>query len=102
MLPPESTNVKTKFAQYHAFEDQAKRLEIAKKFIEAKFNKSQAVLDYLKLRYPEFNFDVSNERKKLEEVKTIKEIMGVEGVWHGDTGMSFQKPFQKSMSYVQE
>ncbi|WP_332881983.1 CRISPR-associated endonuclease Cas1 [Methanosarcina horonobensis] len=39
MLPPESTNVKTKFAQYHAFEDQEKRVEIAKKFIEAKFKK---------------------------------------------------------------
>src|SRR5512141_486362 len=76
MLPPESTNVKTKFAQYHAFEDQEKRLEIAKKFIEAKFNKSQAVLDYLKLRYPEVEFNVSDELKKLEGTKTIKEIMG--------------------------
>jgi CRISPR-associated protein Cas1 len=79
MLPPESTNVKTKFAQYHAFEDQEKRLEIAKKFIEAKFNKSQAVLDYLKLRYPEINFDSSDELKKLEEARTIREVMGVEG-----------------------
>ncbi|MGB9939239.1 CRISPR-associated endonuclease Cas1 [Methanosarcina sp.] len=39
MLPPESTNVKTKFAQYQAFEDQEKRVEIAKKFIEAKLKK---------------------------------------------------------------
>ncbi|WP_281085527.1 CRISPR-associated endonuclease Cas1 [Methanosarcina acetivorans] len=31
MLPPESTNVKTKFAQYHVFEDKEARLEIAKK-----------------------------------------------------------------------
>lgn len=36
MLPPESTNVKIKFAQYHTFEDKEPRLEIAKKFIEAK------------------------------------------------------------------
>ncbi|WP_292372616.1 CRISPR-associated endonuclease Cas1 [Methanosarcina sp. UBA411] len=79
MLPPESTNVKTKFAQYHAFEDQEKRVEIAKKFIEAKFNKSQAVVDYLKLMHPEIHFDVSDELKKLEEVKTIKELMGIEG-----------------------
>jgi CRISPR-associated protein Cas1 len=79
MLPPESTNVKTKFAQYHAFEDQKNRVEIAKKFIEAKFNKSQVVLDYLKSRYPKINFDISDELEKLERAKTIKEIMGVEG-----------------------
>jgi len=79
MLPPESTNVKTKFAQYHAFEDQKKRVEIAKKFIEAKFNKSQSAIDYLKLRYPELNFDISDELEKLEGAKTIREIMGVEG-----------------------
>jgi len=79
MLPPESTNVKTKFAQYHAFEDQKKRVEIAKKFIEAKFNKSQSVIDYLKLRYPEVNFDISDELSKLDGAKTIREIMGVEG-----------------------
>jgi len=53
MLPPESTNVKTKFAQYHAFEDQEKRLEIAKKFIEAKFDKSKSFLDFLSQRYPD-------------------------------------------------
>lgn len=79
MLSPESTNVKTKFAQYHASEDQEKRVEIAKKFIETKFNKSQTVLDYLNSRYPEVNFDISDELKKLEGAKTIKEIMGVEG-----------------------
>ncbi|WP_243466700.1 CRISPR-associated endonuclease Cas1 [Methanosarcina mazei] len=28
--------MKTKFAQYHAFEDKETRLEIAKRFIEAK------------------------------------------------------------------
>jgi CRISP-associated protein Cas1 len=79
MLPPESTNVKTKFAQYHAFEDQVKRVEIAKKFIEAKFNKSQAVIDYLKLRYPEIEFNVSDELRRLKGAKTIKEVMGIEG-----------------------
>ena len=55
ILPPESTNVKTKFAQYHVFEDQEARLEIAKKFIEAKFEKSKTVLDFLSQRYTEIN-----------------------------------------------
>lgn len=51
---------------------------LAPSLIEIKFNKSQEVLDYLKLRYIEVNFNVSNELKKLEGVKDIKEIMGVE------------------------
>lgn len=57
MLPPESTNLRTKFAQYHAFEDKKVRLEIAKKFIEAKFDKSKAVFEFLSQRYPEIKFD---------------------------------------------
>lgn len=45
ILPLESTNVKTKFAQYDAFEDEEARLEIAKKVIEAKFEKSKTFLE---------------------------------------------------------
>lgn len=64
---PESTNVKTKFVQYHAFEEKKARLEIAKKFIEAKFYKSKAVLDFLSQRYPEIKFDALDELTKLKE-----------------------------------
>ncbi len=79
MLPPESTNVKTKFAQYHAFENEDTRISIAKKFIEAKFDKSQVILDYLKQRYPSIEYDFSEDNEKLKKAKTIKEIMGMEG-----------------------
>ncbi|WMW22919.1 CRISPR-associated endonuclease Cas1 [Methanolobus mangrovi] len=79
MLPPESTNVKTKFAQYHAFEDDKARVKIAKNFIDAKFDKTQVVLDYLKQRYPESDYDFTEDFNKLKKTKTIKEIMGVEG-----------------------
>jgi CRISPR-associated protein Cas1 len=79
MLPPESTNFKTKFAQYHAFEDEKARVKIAKNFIEAKFDKTLVVLDYLKQRYPEIEYDLTEDFEKLEKAKTIKEIMGVEG-----------------------
>jgi len=79
MLPPESTNVKTKFAQYHAFEDEKARVKISKKFIEAKFDKSLVVLDYLKQRYPTIDYDFTEDFEKLKKAKTIKEIMGVEG-----------------------
>jgi CRISPR-associated protein Cas1 len=79
MLPPESTNVKTKFAQYHAFEDEKARVKIAKNFIEAKFDKTLVLLDYLKQRYPEIEYDLTEDFEKLKKAKAIKEIMGVEG-----------------------
>lgn len=79
MLPPESTNVKTKFAQYHAYEDKEIRLRLAKKFIEAKFDKSQVVLNYLKQRYPEIENDFSKDSSKLADANNIKEVMGAEG-----------------------
>src|SRR6056297_3270319 len=65
MQPPESTNVKTKFAQYHAYEDQESRVKIARKFIEAKFDKSIVVMNYLKQRYPEIDYDFSEDIEKL-------------------------------------
>ena len=79
MLPPESTNVKTKFAQYHAYENKDSRLKIARKFIEAKFDKSLVVLDYLNQRYPEIEYDFSADIEKLKSPKTIRETMGIEG-----------------------
>ncbi|WMW25033.1 CRISPR-associated endonuclease Cas1 [Methanolobus sediminis] len=79
MLPPESTNVKTRFAQYHAFEEEKARVKIAKNFIEAKFDKSQVVLDYLKQRYLSVDYDFTEDFEKLKKAKSIKEIMGVEG-----------------------
>jgi CRISPR-associated protein Cas1 len=79
MLPPESTNVKTKFAQYHAYKNEDSRVKIAKKFIEAKFDKSIVVMDYLKQRYPSIEYDFSEDIEKLSTAETIKEIMGVEG-----------------------
>ncbi|SES84820.1 CRISPR-associated protein, Cas1 family [Methanococcoides vulcani] len=79
MLPSESTNVKTKFAQYHAYEDQDTRVKLARKFIEAKFSKSEAVLDYLQQRYPEIEYDFTDDKARLEKAKSIREILGVEG-----------------------
>ena len=79
MLPPESANVKIKFAQYHAFENEETRLKIARKFIEAKISKSQAVLDYLKQRYSEVDYDFTTDKGKIKNVKSIRELMGIEG-----------------------
>ncbi len=100
LLSPDRTNVKTKFAQYHAFEDEETRISIARKFIEAKFDKSQVVLDYLKQRYPEVNYDFSKDKEKLKSAKTVREIMVLRAVLPGNTGMSFQKQFLRNMISV--
>jgi CRISPR-associated protein Cas1 len=51
--------------------------------IEAKFNKSQALLDHLKLRYPEVKFDVSDQLIRLRDIKRVSELMGMEGTLAG-------------------
>jgi len=79
MLPPESVQVKTKFAQYDVYRDSDKRLKLAKNFLESKFSRTQLVLDWLKQRYPEINTDFSNELPNLKKGKTIPEIMMLEG-----------------------
>ncbi|AFV22383.1 CRISPR-associated protein, Cas1 family [Methanolobus psychrophilus R15] len=79
MLPPESTNIKIKFSQYHAYEDEDIRAKIAKNLIEAKFDKSKVVLDYLKQRYPAIEYDFLEDIGKLNAAKSVREIMGVEG-----------------------
>lgn len=79
MLPPESVQVKTKFAQYRAFEDKKLRLDLAKKFITSKFDRTQIVLDYLHQRYPEVNPEIRSESAKLDGARTIREVMGIEG-----------------------
>ncbi|RPJ72745.1 MAG: hypothetical protein EHM20_13360 [Alphaproteobacteria bacterium] len=67
----ESTNVKTKFAQFMILKTRKKRVEIAKKFIETKFDKSRAVLDFRSQRFPETKFDVLDEREKLISLKCL-------------------------------
>jgi len=52
MFLPESTNIKIKFVQYQAYEDEDARVKIARNLIEARFDKSKVVMDYLKQRYP--------------------------------------------------
>lgn len=79
MLPSESTNIKTKFAQYHAFENQESRIKIARGFVEAKVDKSTVVLDFLNQRYPTVDFDFSEDIDKLNNINSIRDILGVEG-----------------------
>ncbi|QQR92682.1 MAG: CRISPR-associated endonuclease Cas1 [Candidatus Iainarchaeum archaeon] len=79
LLPPESTNVQTKFNQYKIYENYIERVKISKALINAKFARTKLVLDYLKPKYPEIKTDFSNEWNKIEQVKDIPEIMMIEG-----------------------
>ncbi len=77
VLSLESKQTKLKFAQYRAYESPL-RIEIARNLIDAKIQRSKAVLDWLKERYPDVNSDVSKEYRKLPSTKTISEIMLIE------------------------
>jgi len=75
ILPSESVQVKTKFSQYSSYRDSELRLELAKKFIEAKFIRSKILLEWLKSRYPKIDYDFSSEEENLDNASTMKEIM---------------------------
>jgi CRISPR-associated protein Cas1 len=51
MFLPESTNIKIKFVQYQAYEDEDTRVKTARNLIEARFDNFKVVMDYLKQRY---------------------------------------------------
>lgn len=78
MLPKESVQVKTKFAQYSSYRDEKLRLEIAQEIIRGKVQRSKAVLEWLKSRYSNINYDFSKEETRLEEAKNIKELITAE------------------------
>jgi CRISPR-associated protein Cas1 len=78
MLPAESVQVKTKFAQYEAYKDEKLRISIARKIIQAKVERSKTLLEWLKTRYPEIEYDFSSEEERLKDATTIAEIIRAE------------------------
>jgi len=78
ILPPEAKQTKLKFVQYRAYES-PKRIQIAKGLIGGKFHSTKAVLKWLKERYPQINDSIEKESFKLNKVKTILEILMIEG-----------------------
>jgi CRISP-associated protein Cas1 len=100
MLPPESVQVKTKFAQYRAFEDPKQRLTIAKKIIEGKFVRTQLVLDYLNQRYPEVSTQLPQDSDNLKDGQTIREVMGVESVVAGYYWEQIRKIIPKQIEFA--
>jgi CRISP-associated protein Cas1 len=78
ILPQEAKQTKLKFKQYEAYKSQ-KRIEIAKKLIKAKIERTKDVLSWLKERYPTVNDRIDKIAFALSIVKTIQEIMNIEG-----------------------
>ena len=78
ILPQEAKQTKLKFKQYEAYKSQ-KRIEIAKKLIEVKIERTKEILTWLKERYPKINERIEKESKRLNDTKTIQEILMVEG-----------------------
>lgn len=78
ILPPEGVQVKTRFAQYSSYRNDKLRLELAKKFIIAKIERTKSVLKFLKLKYENIEYDFSEEEFKLKISKDVKEINLIE------------------------
>ncbi len=75
MLPPESVQVKTKFSQYSSYRNSELRLELAKKFIEAKLVRSKILLEWVKSRYPNIKFELFQEKENMQNARDIREVM---------------------------
>lgn len=86
VLIPEIKKGATRFNQYKVFDGKG-RVDIAKKFIDAKIASSITVLNWLTQRYPELkdtkkaSFDELNLYKgDLAGAATISQILGIEGM----------------------
>jgi CRISPR-associated protein Cas1 len=78
ITPPESVQVKTKFAQYSSYRDNNLRLEIAQDLIRGKIERTKAVLEWLKSKYSDIEYDFSVEEERLEDSLTLNEVMMAE------------------------
>ncbi len=75
ILPKESVQVKTKFAQYASFRDKELRLEIAKELIRGKVARSKTVLEWLKAKYSNIVYDFYDEEVRAEKAKHLSELI---------------------------
>jgi len=99
MLPPESVQVKTKFSQYSSYRSPELRLELAKKFVEAKLVRSKILLEWVKSRYPNVEFEFFQEKENMQNAKTIKEVMLAEARAGGIYWKQLAKVFPKKYEF---
>ena len=105
VLIPEPKNGASRFHQYQAFSDE-RRIDIAKKFIEAKIKSSVLVLDWIVQRHPELKetkkqcFDEHFLFKdKLPEADTISKIRGLEGMFARNHWLILAETFNKKLEF---
>jgi CRISPR-associated protein Cas1 len=55
--------------------------------------------DFLSQRYPEIKFDVSDGLTRLRDVKSVREILGVEGILAGKYRIEFSKAVPKEYDF---
>lgn len=105
VLIPEIKNGATRYQQYKAF-DSDRRVEIGKKFIDAKIKSSVKVLDWLVQRYPELKakriecFDELDKYKsELVNANTISKILGIEGMVARNYWIILAETFDKKWGF---
>jgi CRISP-associated protein Cas1 len=86
VLIPEMKQAATRMAQYKAYEN-GLQVTIAKKFIEAKIQNTNILLDWLIERYPELREDKTSQLEEIERFQsslgmatTVGQIRGYEGM----------------------
>jgi len=105
VLIPETKNGATRFQQYKAF-DSKRRVEIGRKFIDAKIKSSVIVLDWLVQRYPELKekrmecFDeLGKYKSELINANTISKILGIEGMVARNYWLILAETFDKKWGF---
>ncbi len=80
-LPREPVNGPLKIAQIDAYRDRAKRFFIAKKFVEAKAQRTLDVLEWLAKRYGKFGSEKSlaEEMERLDACTSLPRLLSIEG-----------------------
>jgi CRISPR-associated protein Cas1 len=97
ILPQGAKQTELKFRQYEIYKSQ-QRIELAKKLIKAKIERTKEVLTWLKERYPQVNDHIEKEASKLFKTRTILDIMNVEGrvanIYWREISQLFNKKFE--------
>jgi CRISP-associated protein Cas1 len=99
MLPYKNIGSEAKFEQYKAFDNSIQRINLAKKFLEGKFEKQQLILDYLKERYPKVDNDFSKELELYKKANTIQELLLAEGRIASHYWKQFKKIIPKKYEF---
>lgn len=103
LSPIESKNILLRMKQYQTYQDNDFRIKIAKSIITAKISNARVLLMRYARNHPEVNFDeckrgLDDCLKKVEGKKSVKSLMGIEGIaaslYFRAFGMMFRRELQ--------